>query len=101
MPSFARRTSTLADTVEAVVSWRSEGRLAENDQVVPEAGFALYVKTDYANEAANRTLHSPAQTMKKTTTAVRSPAFAQDVTVPRQVDESQQAHGAQPRDEGS
>jgi hypothetical protein len=55
LASSARRTSTLADTVEAVVSWRSEGRLAENDQVVTEAGFALYVKTDYTNEAANRT----------------------------------------------
>jgi hypothetical protein len=43
-------------TVNAVVCWRSEARLAEEDYLVPEAGFALYVKTDYTNEAANRTL---------------------------------------------
>jgi AAA domain len=46
-------------------------------------------------------LSSVGQTMKSTTTTVRSPALALDVTVPRQVDESQQAHGTQPRDERS
>jgi hypothetical protein len=45
--------------------------------------------------------YSPAQAMKNTTATVRPPAFALDVTVPRQVDESQQAHGTQPRDERS
>jgi hypothetical protein len=42
--------------INAVVCWRSEARLAESDYTVPEAGFAFYVKTDYADDAMNRTL---------------------------------------------
>ena len=33
-------------TINAVVCWRSEARLAENDYLVTDAGFPLYVKTD-------------------------------------------------------
>jgi hypothetical protein len=43
-------------TVNAVVCWRSEARLAENDYLVTDAGFPLYVKTDGQDESASRTL---------------------------------------------
>jgi hypothetical protein len=43
-------------TINAVVCWRSEARLAEHDYLVTDAGFPLYVKTDRQDESANRTL---------------------------------------------
>ena len=43
-------------TINGIVCWRSEARLAENDYVPLEAGFSLYIKTDRENDADSRTL---------------------------------------------
>jgi len=43
-------------TINAVVCWRSEARLAENDYLVAQAGFPFYVKTDLEDGSTNRTL---------------------------------------------
>jgi hypothetical protein len=43
-------------TINAIVCWRSEARFADNDYLVSEAGFPLYVKADFEDEAKNRTV---------------------------------------------
>lgn len=42
--------------ISGIVCWRSEARLAENDYLVLDAGFPLYLKTDFEDESRNRTL---------------------------------------------
>jgi len=42
--------------INAIMCWRSQARFAENDYLVTDAGFPLYIKTDFADESQNRTL---------------------------------------------
>jgi hypothetical protein len=42
--------------IHGVVCWRSEAQLAENDYLVTDAGFPLYIKTDLEDASHNRTL---------------------------------------------
>jgi hypothetical protein len=43
-------------TVNGVVCWRSEAKFAENDYLVSDAGLPLFIKTDFEDEAQNRTI---------------------------------------------
>jgi hypothetical protein len=43
-------------TISAIVCWRSDVRLAENDYLVVEAGFPLFIKETFDDESLDRTL---------------------------------------------
>jgi hypothetical protein len=42
--------------ISGIVCWRSEARLVENDYLVLDAGFPLYIKAEFDDESRNRTL---------------------------------------------
>ncbi len=49
--------STEDVTLNAVICWRSAPRFAPNDYLIPELlGIPLYIKTDFQDEDANRTM---------------------------------------------